>query len=74
MVKTFIWTNLNPLHPKDEQTWIHFTQGYFVSSLVEIGSVVLEKKMNMWKVYAKANDNVNIDNDDHNDRQWTNFD
>ena len=32
-------------------------------SLVEIGPVVLEKKMKMWKVY---------DNDD--DRQLTNFD
>ena len=30
----FIWTNLNP-----------FTQGWFVPSLVEIGSVVLQKKI-----------------------------
>ena len=28
-----------------EQTWIPFTQGWFVPSLVEIGSVVLEKKI-----------------------------
>ena len=28
-----------------EQTWIPFTQGCFVPSLVEIGSVVLEKKI-----------------------------
>ena len=28
-----------------EQTWIPFTQGCFVTSLVEIGSVVLEKKI-----------------------------
>ena len=34
-------------------------------SLVEIGSVVLEKKMKMWKVY---------DNDDNDDGQRTNFD
>ena len=35
-------------------------------SFVEIGPVVLEKKMKMLKVY---------DNDDNdNDRQWTNFD
>ena len=27
-----------------EETWIPFTQGCFVPSLVEIGSVVLEKK------------------------------
>ena len=34
-----------------EETWIPFTQGCFVPSLVEIGPVVLEKKMKMWKVY-----------------------
>ena len=28
-----------------EQSWIPFTQGCFVSSLVEIGSVVLEKNI-----------------------------
>ena len=28
-----------------EQTWIPFTQGCFVPSLVEIGSVVLERKI-----------------------------
>ena len=28
-----------------EETWIPFTQGYFVPSLVEIGLVVLEKKI-----------------------------
>ena len=31
-------------------TWIPFTQGYFVPSLVEID---LEEKMKMWKVYSK---------------------
>ena len=31
--------------PSFEQTWIHLTQGYFVPSLVEIGSVVLEKNI-----------------------------
>ena len=35
-------------------------------SLVEIGPVVLEKKMEMWKVYDNANDD--------NDGQRTNFD
>ena len=38
------------------QTWIPFTQGYFVSSLIEIGPVVMEKKMKMWKVYANNDD------------------
>ena len=33
------------------QTEIPFTQGYLMQSLVEIGPVVLEKKMKMWKVY-----------------------
>ena len=31
--------------PSFEQTWIPFTQGCFVPSLVEIGSVVLQKKI-----------------------------
>ena len=38
----FIWINFIP-----------FTQGYFVPSLVEIGPVVLEKKMKM-KVYRRT--------------------
>ena len=37
--------------PSFEQTWIPFTQGCFVPSLVVIGPVVLEKKMKMRKVY-----------------------
>ena len=37
-----------------EQTWIPFTQGCFVPSLVEIGPVVLKKKMKMWKVYRQT--------------------
>ena len=40
--------------PSFEQTWIPSTQGCFVSSLVEIGTVVLEKKMKMWKVYRQT--------------------
>ena len=51
-----IWTNLNL-----------FTQGCIVPSLVEFGSMVLEKKMKMWKVYD--NDNNNDD-----DGQRTSFD
>ena len=35
----FVWTNLNPLYPK---------------SLVEIGPVVLEKRMKLWKVYKQT--------------------
>ena len=49
--------------PSFEQTWIPFTQGYFVPSLVEIGPVVLEKKMKMWKVYRRT--------DGQTDRQTT---
>ena len=45
----FIISQLSPLWeghgPSFEQTWIPFTQEYFVPSLVEIGPVVLEKKM-----------------------------
>ena len=54
----FINSQLSPLWegrgPSFEQTWIPFTQGYFVPSLVEIGPVVLEKKMKMWKVYRQT--------------------
>ena len=52
-----------------EETWIPFIQEWFVLRFVEIGSMVLEKKMKMWKVY----DN-NDDNDDNDDGQRTNFD
>ena len=46
-----------------------------MSSLVENGPVVLEKKMKMWKVYDNANDNANDNKDnDDNDGQRTNFD
>ena len=31
--------------PQFEQTWKHFTQRCFVPSLVEIGRVVMEKKI-----------------------------
>ena len=40
--------------PSSEQIWMPFTQGCFVQSLVEIGPVVLEKKMKMWKVYRQT--------------------
>ena len=47
-----------------EQTWILITQECFMLSLIEIGQLVLEKKMEMWKVYdntKKYNDNDNND-------------
>ena len=40
--------------PSFEKTWIPFTQGYYVPSLVEIDQVVLENKMKMWKVYRRT--------------------
>ena len=44
---------LSPLRkgsvPLCEQTWIFYTQGCFVPSLFEIGLVVPEEKMKMWK-------------------------
>ena len=43
-------------------------KGWFVPSLVEIGQVVWEEKMKMWKVYYNA-----YANDDNKDRQQTNF-
>ena len=110
----FIWTNLNPLHPRmlcakfgwnwlsgsgeetflilsmyfhyfiiisplkrtgpfNWKTWIPFTQGCFVPSLVEIDPVVLEKKMKMWKVYDDDDDD-NDDNNANDDGQRTHFD
>ena len=54
----FIIFKLSPLWegrgPSFDQTWIPFTQGYFVPSLVEIGPVVLEKKIKMWKIYRQT--------------------
>ena len=49
-----------------DQTWIQFTQGCFVPSLVETGQGVLEEKMKTWKVYRQTN----IQTDGHTDR-WT---
>ena len=58
-VVTFLW--LSPFWrgpgPSFEQTWIPFTQGWFVPSLVEFGPVVLEKKSKMWKVNGQTTDN-----------------
>ena len=50
----FAISSLSPLGkgrgPLLEQTWIPFSKGFFVPSLVEISPMVLEK-MKMWKVY-----------------------
>ena len=39
--------------------------------MIQIGQVVLEKKMKMWKVYDNDNDNIN--DDEKNDGQRTKF-
>ena len=54
-----------------EKTWIPFTQGYFVPGLVEIGPVVLEKKMKMWKVYRQTDRRTDGRTDGRTDRQTT---
>ena len=40
--------------PSFEQTWMHFSRGCFMPSLVKSGPVVLEKKLNMRKVYRQT--------------------
>ena len=54
-----------PSYMSYEQSWIPFIQECFVSNLVEIGSVDLEKGK-MWKVY---NDNDNDYNNNNNRQQ-----
>ena len=51
-----------------EQTWIPITQGWFVLSSVEIGPMVLEKKMKMWKVYRQTERRTDRQTDD----RWAN--
>ena len=36
------------------KTWIPFTQGWFVPSLVEISPVGSGEEMKMWKVYRQT--------------------
>ena len=66
----FINSRLSPLcegrGPSFEQTWIPYTQGYmyFVPSLVEIGPVVLDKKMKMWKVFRQTDGRTDGRTDD----------
>ena len=64
--KLFFFVNIFSLfRPSFEQTRISFTHGCSVLSLVEIASVVLEKKK-MCKVYDK--------DDNNDDEQRTNCD
>ena len=43
--------------PSIGQTWIPFIQSWILPTLVEIGLMLLEKKMNIWKVYrSQTND------------------
>ena len=49
----FIWRNLNPYHPR-----------MLVPRLVKIDSVVLEKKMKMWKVYRQTDRQMDRQTDD----------
>ena len=58
-----ITSNLVKRYPSFEQMWIPFTQGCFVHSLVEIGSVVLEKRMKMWNVYRRTSDDRRSEKD-----------
>ena len=57
--------------PAFEQTLIPFTQRCLLPSLVEIGSVVLEKKMKMWKVYWQV-DRQTMDNKWSEKLTWAN--
>ena len=54
--------------PSFEQTWFLVIKEFFLPSLFEIAPVVLEKKIKTWRIY---ND---IDHDDNDDMQHTNFD
>ena len=51
LIIIYSWEGNCPLF---DQTWIPFTEGCFVSSLIEIGPVVLEKKVEMWKVSRRT--------------------
>ena len=45
---------ISPWKRAEPFIWTPFTLGWFVPSLVEIGPVVLEKKVKMWKVYRRT--------------------
>ena len=55
--------------PSFEQTWIPSTQGCFVPSFVEIGPVVLEKKLKMWKVYRRTDGQTDRQTDGQTDNR-----
>ena len=61
---SFLYFIISPLvkgrGPTFEQTWIHVTQGCFVPSLVEIGPVVLKRKMKMWRFKDRRTDRHTI--------------
>ena len=56
----FAISQLSPLEKGQvislEESWIPFTAGCFVPSLVEIEQVVLENRIKMWKVNDSKND------------------
>ena len=57
----FAFSLLSPLwrgsSPSFEQSWIPFTEGWFVPSLVEFGPVVTDKKSKIWKFNRQTTDN-----------------
>ena len=61
------WKKCEPFF---EQTWIPFIQGSFVPRLIEIGLVVLEKKVNLWKLYIQK-DGQTTDNRRSENLTWS---
>ena len=57
--------------PSFEQTLIPFAQGCFVSSLVEIGPVVLEKKSKIGKVYRRTDGRTDRQTDERRSEKLT---
>ena len=62
---------MSPIYPLEKDMALHLNKlvSPLPTSVVEIGSVVLEKKTKIWKIY---HDNQDKDNR-INDEQWTNF-
>ena len=50
-----LWNERGPLF---DHTWFPCIQQYFVPSLVEIGPVVVEKKLKMWKDYGQTDSQI----------------
>ena len=57
--------------PSFEQNWIPSTQGCFVPNLVQIGPVVLEKKIKLWKVYEQKDRLIDGQTDDGRSEKLT---